>query len=216
MSIQMKSQSESYLQRRIHFRSEAPLNRYSRERLIPTRDDLRHSLGHPSCALLRFRIVLLQRTANADFFYFLSHIHGPWGASTNALAQHMMLYHPQVNPDCLPSAVHKSGSSLSVEAVLANCRMRQGFHAALIGCGSGIPQHPAVDEPLGLVAFLCSGASSMVSASWDILADDACWWTRSYQEAWAREERRVRESGIQGPVGLLTCFRDAVRRLITR
>ena len=159
---------------------------------------------------------MLQRTANADFFYFLSHIHGPWGASTNALAQHMMLYHPQVNPDCLPGAVHESGSSLSVEAVLANCRMRQGSNAFLLGCGSSIPQHPAVDEPLGLVsALLCSGASSMVSASWDILADDACWWTRSYQEAWAREGRRVRESGIQGPVDLLTRFRGVVR-LITR
>ena len=56
----------------------------------------------------------------------------------------------------------------------------------------------------------------MVSASWDILAEDAFWWPRFYQEAWAREERRIRESGIQGPVDLLTCFRDAVRRLITR
>lgn len=56
----------------------------------------------------------------------------------------------------------------------------------------------------------------MASASWNILAGDACWWTRSYQEAWAREERRIHEPGIQGPVDLLTCFRDVVRRLITR
>lgn len=142
----------------------------------------------------------VQRIVNANFFYFLGHIHGPSGASTSAIAQHMMLHHPQVNPDCLPGAVHKSGSSLSAEAVPANCRMRQGSHAVLLGCGSGVPQHSAVDEPLGLVSALCSGASSMVSASWDILAEDACWWPRFYQEAWAREERRIRESGIQGPV----------------
>lgn len=71
----------------------------------------------------------VQRIANADFFYFLGHIHGPSGTSTNALAQHMTLYHPQVNPDYLPGAVHKLGGSLSAEAVLANCRMRQGSHA---------------------------------------------------------------------------------------
>lgn len=106
----------------------------------------------------------VQRIANANFFYFLGHIHGSSGASTNALAQHMMLYHHQVNPNCLPGAVHKSGSSLSAEAVLANCRMRQGSHAVLLGCGSGVPQRSAVDEPLGLVSALCSGASSIVSA----------------------------------------------------
>lgn len=96
----------------------------------------------------------VQRIVNADFFDFLGHIHGPSGASTNALARHMMLYHPQVNPDCLPGAVHESGGSLSAEAALANCRVRQGSHAVLLGCGSGVPQHSAVDEPLGLVVGL--------------------------------------------------------------
>lgn len=100
---------------------------------------------------LRFAV---QRIANADFFDFLGHIHGHSGASTNALARHMMLCHPQVNPHCLPGAVHESGSSLSAEAVLANCRVRQSSHAVLLGCGGGIPQHSAVDEPLGLVVGL--------------------------------------------------------------
>lgn len=79
----------------------------------------------------------VQRIANADFFDFLGHIHGLSGASANALARHIMLCHRQVNPHCLPGAVHESGSSLSAEAVLANCRVRQSSHAVLLGCGSG-------------------------------------------------------------------------------
>ena len=162
---------------------------------------------------------IVQRTANVDFFYFLGHVHPHSGALTNPLAQHMMLYHPQVNPDCLSGTVHEPGSSLSAESVLLNCRMRQGSHTILLGCGSGIAEYPTAGEPLGLVsAFLCSGASSIVSTSSDVLADDACWCTRSYQAAWEREETRVRESGAaaQGSIDLASCCRDAVRDLIRR
>lgn len=164
---------------------------------------------------------IVQQTANVDLFYFLGHIHPHSGALTNPLAQHMMLYHPQVNPDCLSGAVHEPGSSLSAESVLVNCRMRQGSHAIILGCGSGITEYPTAGEPLGLVsAFLCSGASSIVSTLSDVLADDACWWTRSYQAAWEGEEKRVRESGAaaapQGSIDLASCCQDAVIYLIRR
>ena len=136
-----------------------------------------------------------------------------------------MLYHPQVNPDCLDGAVHEPGSSFSAESVLLHCRMREGSHTVLLGCGSRISEYSSVGEPLGLVsAFLCSGSSSMVSTSWDVLADDACWWTSSYQAAWEGEEKRIHEyksesraaATTQQIIYLASCCQDAERDLIIR
>jgi hypothetical protein len=161
--------------------------------------------------------LVAQQIHDANFFYFLDHVHGQSGPSTNPLAQHMMLFHPQVNPVCSDSGTHEVGTAISAELILANCNMKQGALAAILGCGSGIPTYTAVDEPLGLVsAFFFCGASSVVTALWNIQVDDACDWTNDFRKLWQEEESRTRQASRPDDVDLFTCFQDAVRNIVEK
>lgn len=61
----------------------------------------------------------------------------------------------------------------------------QGYHATLLGCGSGMSKTTVSNDVLGLVpAFLYAGASSTVSALWPFDDKDAAMYTRVFYEGW--------------------------------
>ena len=67
-----------------------------------------------------------------------------------------------------------------------------GFHATLLGCGSGMSKTAPTNDVIGLVpSFLYAGASSTVSTLWPFSDVDAAAYSDSFYEGFSREGHKA-------------------------
>ena len=96
---------------------------------------------------------------------------GALGGDTSIIHYHG---HATNKPDPFAQALQFSDAELTVRDILDLEPAGTGFHATMLGCSSGATAQADSNEPLGLVpALMYAGASSVVSALWDIHDPDA-------------------------------------------
>lgn len=97
--------------------------------------------------------------------------------------------------------------------VFALAPVRNSYHAALLGCGSGMSKTSVSNDVVGLVpAFLYSGAASTVSTLWKFDDKDASLYsTHFYTDIW----RLLQESG-SGRVDLARANQAAVLKIMEK
>ena len=155
---------------------------------------------------------LLSRLKAADFFHFFGHVHNRDAA--HPMNAHLLLatqsHKPQDDEIC--TGTHEEDAWLSASKILAQKLFREGAHANLIACDSGVNYSALGDDMLGLIpALLMAGARSICSTLWAVDEKVADEWIAQLLFAWtmARDRREKAQPDSLSMINLAQCARTA-------
>ena len=139
---------------------------------------------------------------------------GALGGDTSIIHYHG---HATNEHDPFAQALQFADAELTVRDILDLEPAGTGFHATMLGCSSGATAQADSNEPLGLVpALMYAGASSVVSALWDIHDPDAAEFATAFYASFRPPPGSAAPTPSSHVVDLARATQHAVLQILDR